>query len=310
MSKVGHVQMSKDVVQSILAIEYFSRALWVERKEELEKLAAYFWANATNYSVRMRAVCVLAQTLLDQGYWDKYEEYMLQALEVFRTLESEFAGQKGYLFISLAKQYIVWGRYEDAAKLLAELQELAGDRMPFGMRIEKTQCLGLIKLYKGEGDFGVADLEEAVRLCEYAGGWEFSTGIASQFLYGDLAIAYNKVGQREMAEVYYKRLLEYLYTQNNVLHIARIHNNMGVMYLDWEKLEDAEQCLRKAYKTGKEHDGMLKAESANNLSKLYHKQGNRKKELEYLEIALPIMEKYYGSEHPKVIDAKKRKNEG
>ena len=50
-------------------------------------------------------------------------------------------------------------------------------------------------------------------------------------------------------------------------------------------------------------------ETAYRLSQAYAALGNREKELECLKEALPIIEKFYGEEHPKVMDAKQRMEE-
>ena len=52
--------------------------------------------------------------------------------------------------------------------------------------------------------------------------------------------------------------------------------------------------------------GLAAAEPANNLSKAYRQLGNREEELRYLQKAAPVLEQFYGSAHPKVVDAKER----
>ena len=81
---------------------------------------------------------------------------------------------------------------------------------------------------------------------------------------------------------------------------------MGVMYLDWEKPEEALTCLEEAYRLGVDMGGLAAAEPANNLSKAYRLLGSREEELRYLQEAAPVLEQFYGSAHPKVVDAKER----
>jgi tetratricopeptide (TPR) repeat protein len=78
------------------------------------------------------------------------------------------------------------------------------------------------------------------------------------------------------------------------------------MYLQWGKNNKALEYFMKSYKLGKQMGGLAVAEPANNMSKVWSKLGNRKKELQYLQEALPILESFYGSEHPKVVEAKSR----
>lgn len=89
----------------------------------------------------------------------------------------------------------------------------------------------------------------------------------------------------------------------------RILNNMSVMYLDREMPECALEYLPEAYERGKVLGGLAFGETANNMSKAYRALGNREKELEYLKETAPILEQFYGSEHPKVVDAKSRLEE-
>ena len=81
------------------------------------------------------------------------------------------------------------------------------------------------------------------------------------------------------------------------------------MYLDWEKPTEALGYLTKSWDIGKEMGGLPAAENANNLSKAWRMLGDREKELSYLRNAVPVLEQFYGSEHPKVADAKKRLTE-
>lgn len=89
----------------------------------------------------------------------------------------------------------------------------------------------------------------------------------------------------------------------------RILNNMSVMYLDQDMPETALEYLPEAYERGKALGGLALGETANNYSKAYCALCNREKELEYLREAAPILEQFYGSEHPKVVDAKERLTE-
>ena len=81
---------------------------------------------------------------------------------------------------------------------------------------------------------------------------------------------------------------------------------MSVMYLDRAMPKVAMEYLPEAYERGKVIGGLALGETANNLSKAYRALGEQEKELEYLKEAAPILEQFYGGEHPKVIDAKAR----
>lgn len=120
-------------------------------------------------------------------------------------------------------------------------------------------------------------------------------------------MAYNKAGRREEAAERYREALD-IYSQlsGHEFDRHRVLNNMSVMYLDWGKPEEARVYLEKALPIGEKLGGLGLAENENNLSKAWRQLGNREKELQYLRKAAPVLEQFYGSEHPKVTDAKKR----
>lgn len=78
------------------------------------------------------------------------------------------------------------------------------------------------------------------------------------------------------------------------------------MYLDWGKPKEARSYLEEALPIAEKLGGLGLAENQNNLSKAWRQLGDREKELYYLKEAAPALEQFYGSEHPKVIDAKRR----
>ena len=84
---------------------------------------------------------------------------------------------------------------------------------------------------------------------------------------------------------------------------------MSVMFLDWGKPGEALKYLTEAEPLGKAFGGLSEAESANNFSRAWRMLGDREKELAYLKEAVPVLEQNYGSEHPKVVDAKRRLQE-
>lgn len=84
---------------------------------------------------------------------------------------------------------------------------------------------------------------------------------------------------------------------------------MSVMYLDWGKPEEALSYLEEALVIAEKMGSLGLAETQNNLSRAWNQLGDRKKELQYLRKAAPVLEQFYGGEHPKVTDAKRRLGE-
>ena len=120
-------------------------------------------------------------------------------------------------------------------------------------------------------------------------------------------MAYNKAGRREEAAERYKEALDIFRQQPQYeFDMHRTLNNISVMYLDWGKPGEARVYLEEAMPIGEKLGGVGLAENQNNLSRAWSQLGDRDKELHYLRKAAPVLEQFYGSEHPKVIDAKKR----
>lgn len=88
-----------------------------------------------------------------------------------------------------------------------------------------------------------------------------------------------------------------------------VWNALGVLYQLWEKWEKCCEPFQNAQKLSPAGD-ILATEAKNNLSKYYHHIGDFEKEQELLREAIPDMEKSYGAEDAKVVEAKSRYKKG
>ncbi len=296
-------------VRSIFVLQYLENMEKYGKLDGMEELIDMHRARSNNVSIILQFTLFRACVHLLAGRWEPYEAYMREAVEMGYAHGMAHTKLLGETRDALSCLYVGLGRFDDAERLLEEQDKYLKGRETLYFHWSKLYCWGYLKFFRGDQQYGVPELEEARRVGQAVAASGENNRINANSLYGELAMAYNKAGRREEAEECYQKVLEFFvqYPDQKLL-LYRTYNNMGVMYLDWEKYAQAEACFEKAYEGGKSLGGLPMAEPANNLSKIYRKQGNREKELEYLKIALPIMEHYYGSEHNKVVEAKERMN--
>lgn len=200
---------------------------------------------------------------------------------------------------------IAVGKFETVKRILEEEQESLKNDKSYFYKFQLLFYWGSYKLGIGEEGYGIAQLTEACKMAKIV--FSAAEGAYYATCLTELAMAYNKAGCREEACEYYKKVLHiYDTVEGHAFERHRILNNMGVMYLDWEKPKEALSCLKEAYRMGADMGGLAAAEPANNLSKVYRLLGSREEELRYLQEAAPVLEQFYGSAHPKVVDAKER----
>lgn len=208
----------------------------------------------------------------------------------------------------LVSYYVGIKEFAKAERILDEAEICV--RQSGGM-LAHCECLfsrGSLAAHRGDEGFGIEQLEEA---CKQARNFWFNVLNGEYAIcVEELALAYNKAGRREEALERYTEALDIFRQQpGQEFDRLKILNNMSVMYLDWGKPEEALSYLEEALVIAEKMGGLGLAETQNNLSRAWNQQGDRKKELQYLRKAAPVLEQFYGDEHPKVTDAKRRLGE-
>ncbi|MDE6516508.1 MAG: tetratricopeptide repeat protein, partial [Acetatifactor sp.] len=249
--------------------------------------------------------CCYESVALMWWYFEAYGEWLQKGYEAGKK-----EGRGRWLFIQetllhLISYYIAMRQFEQAERLLDEADIYVQQS---GGMIARCHCLfyrGSLATHRGDEGYGIEQLEEACKLARNF--WLKVSDAQYARCIEDLAMAYNKAGRREEASERYREALDIFKQQPQYeFDRHRILNNMGVMYLDWEKPKEALLYLEEALPIAGKLGGLGLAENENNLSKAWSQLGNRDKELQYLRKAAPVLEQFYGGEHPKVIDAKRR----
>lgn len=292
------------------AYELGRRYGYIGELGRMGELADYLWESNADTDTRI-AACILKAdlTIRGTGDFDVYMEWLERGLEIGRESGREKSSDTEALMCALCSVYMALQKFDEAEKLLQEMEALLNGEKTYFIQWKLLFYKGSLDLYRENDGYGVQKLTEAYQIAESLfGGTEddfYTDSIA------ELAMACNKAGRREEALVYYKKALAiYDKLPGNGFSRYRVLNNMSVMFLDWGKPEEALEYLTEAYPLGKTFGGLSEAETANNLSKAWRMLGDREKELAYLKEAAPVLEQFYGSEHPKVADAKQRLQEG
>ena len=275
----------------------------------MEELADYLWKNSTDVDTRI-AACILKGdlTISEKGDLGAYEEWLERGLEIGKGSGRKKSRDLEAIMGALCSVYIPLQKFDKTEKLLQEMENLLSGEKTYFLQWKIMFYKGSLDLYRETNGYGIENLMEACRIAESLFGGREDYYYADSM--GELAMACNKAGRREEACEYYKKALA-LHDKLSVSSFPRyrILNNMSVMFLDWGKPEEALKYLTQAEPLGKAFGGLSEAESANNFSRAWRMLGDREKELAYLRKAVPVLEENYGSEHPKVVDAKRRLQE-
>lgn len=269
-----------------------------------EILNDYLLEKCMQDSIRIAAYSVKACLSVQKGDYDAYAKWLQKGIALGRKCGRTQGKDMQLLISNLCDLYMAIGRFDEAETLLTELENIAENKSYF-LKQHILHRRGNLAMYCGEEGFGVSELTESEALAAVLYKKSEPSNYATVVV--DLAMALNKAKQFEESAKQYKKALDiYNSLEGYDFEKHRILNNMSVMYLDRNMPETALNYLPEAYKRGKSIGGLALAETANNYSKACHALGNREKELEYLKEALPVLEQFYGSEHPKVVDAKAR----
>ena len=268
------------------------------------ELVDYVLENCPSPAILIGAYSVKACVVVQKGDYDAYMHYLQKGLAIGRENGYEKGKEMQMLLSNLCDLYMALRQFEEAEKLLDELECLTENKSYF-LKQHLVHRRGNLYMYRGDEGFGVAELMESRKLAQ--GLYQDTEQSNYAAVVVDLAMALNKAKQFDESAERYKEALDiYMSLEGYDFDKHRILNNMSVMYLERAMPETAMEYLPEAYERGKVLGGLALGETANNMSKAYRALGEREKELEYLEEAAPILEQFYGSEHPKVIDAKAR----
>ena len=275
--------------------------------DKAEYLADYVLESCKNSAILIGACSLKACTVVQKGDYEGYRHWLSKGIKIGREHGYEKGKEMQLLMSNLCDLYMALRQFDEAEKILDELEQISENKSYF-LKEHLIHRRGNLFMYRGDEGFGVAELTETYKLAQQLYRDTEQSNYATTVV--DLAMALNKAKQFDESAERYKEALDiYMSLEGYDFEKHRILNNMSVMYLDRDMPETALEYLPDAYERGKQLGGLALGETANNYSKAYRALGVREKELEYLKEAAPILEQFYGNEHPKVVDAKKRLEE-
>lgn len=264
------------------------------------------WAEENRIPVRSNGAYMLSILHSEQGDIEKLVSYLQEGLALWKDAKDGDNETRKMLRLNLAHVYSSLGRHEEAEALLKGWNP--NDEDSIYMKFMGLLITGVAKREKRAPGLGIRELEEVMDLAEVL--FIHDTRRNHFIVAAELALAYQRAERYEDAILFYQKAFDISEQFDcDRFSIHRITNNLGVTFLSCGRLEEALECFASAYEIGREMGGLAQAEPANNLSKLWEELGDMQKALQYLEEALPVLEQFYGSEHPKVVEAKKRREE-
>ena len=280
------------------------RLFYIGRVEEAERLYDFILEEDTLPSLYMQACIMKGQAVMQKGDLAGYEEWLQKGLDKSCIHGMEHSRYAQLTTSTLCSLYTVTGKYNEA-KVLLEDMERQSEGESYQQKVMRFANRGLLDLQQGKEGFGVKDLEESVKAARILHSGNPEGVVTAHEM--NLANAYGKNKQFEEALELYQNILSVYEEMEGLGYNKRtLYNNIGVLYLEWEKPKEALEYLLKAYELAKDVDRDSQGETAYRLSQAYAALGECEKEQECLREALPIIEKMYGEEHPKVVDAKQR----
>lgn len=212
-----------------------------------------------------------------------------------------------------ADLFALWGNRLAVCNALHRSEEAAECLRQMEVYMEKDNAMNnwYYNSHKGSHCYETGRMEEAAECSanavEYAGYCFGKNHINYAIGCETLAMAQSKLKRFEEAEKNHKIALE-LVESNAQLAVqkSRVLNNMAVMYLDWGRTEQALSCSKQAFEISETKNDRQMAEAAFNLAKCYRALKDADKELEYLNKAYPVFDKYYTAEAEKTRQVKER----
>jgi len=303
---VEHLRDVSPLLKDILLTEIMDRMFLLGEYELTGEIALYNWEIGGGSNARMSAASLLAILENQKGNIAEMERWLRAGIAVGEESRENTRNEMCQLQVNLFGILMSRREFQEAEQIVKEFRKRA-DAEDAGINLKwiYLYCMGMLKSHREDANHGIAELSAAVEMADKYMIDRQSGNYLNSLV--ELAMACQKAHIWEKSEDYYnKALQECEKMMGQEFGKARILNNAGVMYLNWGKYDKALEFFEESYKIGKLMGGLFVGEATNNMSKVYRKLGNRKKELHYLKEALPILEGFYGKDHPKVIEAHSR----
>lgn len=239
-----------------------------------------------------------------KGEYQLYLNGLEQSVQILQSMGAEPAELLDQ-YLDQTLLYAAFGMRKEAQEMLQMIEQIDVSEISYIRKASMEHSLGVTNIHIGEIERAITHMAKSVETIAVLG---VEHGEIYETIHSDYGMALSKGGRYQEAWENYRLALtsmEQRLSEGFILQV--LLNNIGVMFLEWDRPESSLEYLSRAYELGQAIGEIPAAESANNLSKAYHKLGERKQEQRFLLEAYPILEKTYGVEHPKVKEARERK---
>lgn len=241
-------------------------------------------------------LCEVQENWEGQMQWSKEgEEYVTEHPEC-----GEYA-----MFLNLYARCLIQmqcGQREDARLLKGKMKSLLREDSSGELKLFYENIAGFYEMSFGNMEQALAHYYRNQERILWRWGKDdeyFST-------LGNIAIVLQRLKRYEDAIAAYSELLAYARERENRNLLQRGSNNLGVLYLDMEKPQEALLYLPTALEEGRKRGGIALAEALRNMARAHGLLGDAALEHRYYQEAAPLLEEVYGPEHPRTAETKAR----
>ena len=233
---------------------------------------------------------------------DKSYQMSMSGIKLAEQNKTKYRKYLCALWSTCCLANIGWLKYDKAEECLEQMEQYACED-----HIEEVWYLnyhkGILYGQTNRLEKGISCLKKAV---EYAGYYYGKNHINYAMECEELALLQAKNQLFEEAETDHKIALNFLMQHAEfAAERARVQNNLGSMYLAWNREDMAEEYLLEAYRAV-DSNRLTMAEAAYNLSKLYRRREDRIQESLYLHKAYPVFQSEYADRSPKTAEVADR----
>ena len=197
------------------------------------------------------------------------------------------------------------GNYKEAKRQFEKAVAIARDISDDGSKSVSLLNLGMTLGAAGRDDLADPVFSEALQIDEQSLG-PGSRELAIDFI--DIGAHYGRMSRLGEAEQMYKRALNILENESTKkpdTDLALVLSNLGLLYLEQNRPDDAEAPLHKALEIRQAafaQNSKEVAESMVNLATLYSNTGRRSEAKQMYEQAIDTLEMQLGPDHPETAE--------
>lgn len=228
-----------------------------------------------------------------QGNYPKALDMMFKALKIKEELKDSVGLANGYGNIAIVYDGIKdYKRANDYYQKALQLLKLLGNKRGYA---QTYHDMGINIKEQGLIDSALNIFLKAKELFE-------EIKIENSPLYSSLGVVYLEKEEYEQAELYLKKAIDVAEKNQDAVNLTASYGHLGNLYFIMGKYQPAKELCLKGFQLAEETGSLRQScDNANYLYKIYKKEGNISKTLEYFEIFVARRDTLYNEEKSKDI---------